>query len=83
MISDHCDKITAGIANLGHQDRTKITEVNLSAFIYRLFHDDISSIVRTNPVANSSMCVRYFNLVGQESNVILTVVWFRSIHQLT
>ena len=26
---------------------TKITEVNLSAFAYRLFHKDFSSIVRT------------------------------------
>ena len=26
----------------------KITEVNLYAFIYRLFHEDSSSVVRTN-----------------------------------
>ena len=26
---------------------TKITEVNLSVFVYRLFHDDFSPIVRT------------------------------------
>ena len=29
---------------------TKIIEGNLSAFIYSLFHDDFSSIVRINPV---------------------------------
>ena len=28
---------------------TKIAEVNLSVFIYRLFHEDFSSILRTNP----------------------------------
>ena len=28
---------------------TKITEVNLSAFIYRLFHEDFSSKLGTNP----------------------------------
>ena len=27
---------------------TKITEVNLSAFVYRLFHEDFSPIVGTN-----------------------------------
>ena len=26
----------------------KITEVNLSAFVYKLFHEDSSPIVRTN-----------------------------------
>ena len=29
---------------------TKISEVNLSAFIYRLFHEDFSSIVRISIV---------------------------------
>ena len=29
---------------------TRITEVNLSAFIYRLFHDNFSPIVGINPV---------------------------------
>ena len=29
---------------------TKIPEVNLSAFIYRLFHEDFSSIIGPNPV---------------------------------
>ena len=33
---------------------TKITEVNLSAFIYRLFHEDFSSLVGINPVASST-----------------------------
>ena len=28
---------------------SKITDVNLSAFIYRLFHQDFSSILGTNP----------------------------------
>ena len=27
---------------------TKVTEVNLSVFVYRLFHEDFSPIVRTN-----------------------------------
>ena len=27
---------------------TKITEVNLSGFVYRLFHEDFSPIIRTN-----------------------------------
>ena len=31
-----------------HLRYTKITEVNLSAFVYRLFHDDFSSICGTN-----------------------------------
>ena len=29
---------------------TKISEINLSAFIYRLFHEDFSSIVGINTV---------------------------------
>ena len=29
---------------------TMIAEVNLSAFIYRLFHEDFSSIVGINPI---------------------------------
>ena len=29
---------------------TKITQVNLSAFIYRQFHEDFFSITGTNPV---------------------------------
>ena len=28
---------------------TKITEVNLFAFIYSMFHEDFSSILGTNP----------------------------------
>ena len=32
---------------------TKITEVNLSAFICSLFHEDFSSIVGINPAGNS------------------------------
>ena len=28
---------------------TKMTEVNLTAFIHRLFHEDFSPILRTNP----------------------------------
>ena len=31
-----------------YSDSTKITEVNLSVFIHRLFHEDVSPIVRTN-----------------------------------
>ena len=27
---------------------TKITEVNLSAFVYKLFHEDFSPIIETN-----------------------------------
>ena len=33
---------------------TKISEVNLSTFIYRLFHEDFSSIIGTNTVAYAS-----------------------------
>ena len=48
---------------------TKISEVNLSAFTYRLFHENFSSIVGINPVVNSqpSTCLIdliYSNLVG-------------------
>ena len=39
---------SAGIQTSGS---TKIIEVNLSAFICRLFHEDFSSIVGINPVA--------------------------------
>ena len=40
-----CSGITSGrVLNGGLC--TKITEVNLSAFAYRLFHEDFSSIVR-------------------------------------
>ena len=41
------NKITANIQKF--LDYIKITEVNLSAFIYSLFHDDFSSILGTNP----------------------------------
>ena len=32
----------------GKYVRTKITEVNLSAFVYRPFHEDFSPIIGTN-----------------------------------
>ena len=46
------------------KDITKISEVNSFAFIYRLFHEDFSSIVGTNTVAYSqlSTCLIYINL---------------------
>ena len=33
-----------------YKNYTKMSEVDLSAFIYRLFHEDFSSIVGTNTV---------------------------------
>ena len=40
----------------------KISEVNLSAFIYRLFHEDFSFIVRKNTVdyTQPSACLTVF-----------------------
>ena len=55
------DKINSNIC-------TKATEVNLSAFIYRLFHKDVSSIVGINPVANSTIHVPYTQQFGGEPN---------------
>ena len=44
---------------------TEISEVNLSAFIYRLFHEDFSSIIRTNTVAYSQpIDMPYIQLFG-------------------
>ena len=34
-----------------HKD---ITEVNLSAYMYRVFHEDFFSVVRTNTILNSN-----------------------------
>ena len=31
---------------------TKISKLNLSVFIYRLFHEDFSSVIETNTVPN-------------------------------
>ena len=38
--------------------RTKMSEVKLSAFTYRLLHEDFSSIVRINTVADCAGSVR-------------------------
>ena len=35
---------------------TKISQVDLSAFIYRLFHEDFSSIIRINTLVTPTMC---------------------------
>ena len=44
---------------------TKITEVDLFAFIHKLFHEDFSIVVAINPVANSPFVfLIYSNLVG-------------------
>ena len=42
----------------------KITEFNLSAFIYRLFHEDISPIVGTNLGGNSTISMPYTQTFG-------------------
>ena len=36
------------MVNFGDQKCTKISEVTFSAFVYRLFHEDFSSVIRTN-----------------------------------
>ena len=44
-----------------------LSEVHLSAFIYRLFHKDFSSIIRINPAANSQPSTRLIHyLVFEE-----------------
>ena len=40
---------------------TKISEVNLSAFIYRLFHKNCPSIVETNTIPDTAYGYRYIS----------------------
>ena len=50
-----------------HKKITKFSEVNLSAFIYRQFHEDFFSIVGTNTLAYFNhvfTCSIYTYLVG-------------------
>ena len=43
-----CSGITHGRVLTGESVCTKISEVNLSAFIYKAFHEDFSSIIGIN-----------------------------------
>ena len=46
---------------------TKTSEVSLSAFIYRLFHEDFSSIVGMNTVAGNDT---FFSLLSYKKYLI-------------
>ena len=48
-----CSGITCGRVFNGELLCTNISEVNLSAFTYRLFHEDFSSVVGTNTHVNA------------------------------
>ena len=41
---------------------TKITEVNLSALVYRLFHEDLSSLIRTKSEQNELTAVIFVHI---------------------
>ena len=43
-----------------HEPYKKITEVNLSAYVYRLFHEDFSPIIGTNVQYSLTMCSHFF-----------------------
>ena len=49
---------------------TGITEVNLSAFVYRLFHEDFSSLVGTS-IEHSTTCDSRTNL-----NYIMRLLYY-------
>ena len=45
---------------------TKVSGVNLSAFIYRLFHEDLFSIIGTNTVGCSYMKHENYEACGEK-----------------
>ena len=49
---------------------TKITEVNLSAFIYRLFHEDFSSLIRTKYICEQQQWP-FLVLITKLSGIVL------------
>ena len=52
-IVELCSEITRGRVLNGEARAscTKISEINLSTYIYRLFHEDFFSIIRTVPMS--------------------------------
>ena len=54
---------------------TKTTEVNVSAFVYKLFHKDFSPIIGTNFVETQLfLCLTYNNVVGVLVLVLVLVL---------
>ena len=66
FISGNIWKLQQDVINTGHISIYRVTEVNLSAFVYRLFHDDFSSLVGTNLLNHSPALYTLIviNLVG-------------------
>ena len=53
---------------------TNITEVILSVFVYRLFHEDFSALIRTSPQVFSFIEQTGFeSLLGQKSEAVVMV----------
>ena len=50
-----CLEVNSNHIYCSYEYYTKIPEVNLTAFIYRLFHEDLSSIIRTSTVLANTM----------------------------
>ena len=56
---------------------TEITEVNLTAFVQRLFHEDLSSIDRTyiRPYKNASLYLYYTFIICFDPFFLLVPLW--------
>ena len=51
---------------------TKITEVNLSVFVYRLLHEDFSPIIGTNLDGSSTISMPYIQHFGRVSGWVMS-----------
>ena len=61
---------------------TKITEVNLTAFAYRLFHEDFSSILLAKCSGISTILILYIHLFGRDSMYIALVTSYLILVEL-
>ena len=64
--------------NWTHLLATNITEVNLSASVYRLFHEDFSPIARTNLDGGSTICLSYIQQFGRVSELVVLMLSYPS-----
>ena len=61
-----------------HHNNTKITEVNLSVFVYRLFHEDFSPIIGTNLDDSSTIFMPYIQQFSRVSEWVVFMISYSS-----
>ena len=57
---------------------TKLTEVNLSVFVYRRFHEDFFPIVGTNLDGLSTISMPYIQQIGRDFGWIALIISYPS-----